>query len=47
MFEQAAQALISIVEITELFPFIIKVDLYGGIYSIYDSITCAGVSLID
>ena len=37
VFESAAEALISIVEMTELFPFIIKVDLYGGIYSIYDS----------
>lgn len=35
--EIAAEALISIVEMTELFPFIIKVDLYGGIFSIYDS----------
>jgi len=37
VFEIAAEALISIVEMTEMFPFIIKVDLYGGIYSIYDS----------
>jgi hypothetical protein len=35
--ELAAQALISLIDTTELFPFVIKVDLYGGIFSVYAS----------
>lgn len=33
----ASQALISLIDTTELFPPVIKIDLYGGIYSVYDS----------
>jgi len=32
----AAQALTCVVETAELLPFPIKVDLYGGIYSVFD-----------
>lgn len=33
----AAQAMMTLLDITELFPFMIKIDLYGGIYSVYNS----------
>jgi hypothetical protein len=33
----AAQALTCLIETTELFPFVIKVDLYGGIFSVFES----------
>jgi hypothetical protein len=32
-----SQALISLIDTTELFPFLIKCDLYGGIFSVFDS----------
>jgi hypothetical protein len=35
--ELAAQALVCLIDTTELFPFVIKIDLYGGIFSVYDS----------
>jgi hypothetical protein len=35
--ELAAHALVSLIDTTELFPLVIRVDLYGGIYSVYES----------
>jgi hypothetical protein len=35
--EIAAAALDALLETTELLPFMIRIDLYGGIYSVYDS----------
>lgn len=32
-----SQALMSLIDTAELFPFLIKCDLYGGIFSIFDS----------
>lgn len=44
--ELAAQSLTCLMETTELFPSMIKIDLYGGIYSIYESISPMLIVLI-
>lgn len=37
-FDLAAQALSCLIETTELFPFVFKVDLYGGVFSVFESL---------
>ena len=34
--ELAAEALLALIDITEILPYIIRIDLYGGIFSFYD-----------
>ena len=43
----AAEALLCLMETTELFPFMIKIDLYGGVYSIYESKVPILIALIN
>jgi len=35
--ELVAEALLALIDITEILPHIIKIDLYGGIFRFYDS----------
>ena len=44
--ELAAQSLTCLMETTELFPSMIKIDLYGGIFSIYESIIPTSIALM-
>jgi hypothetical protein len=44
--ELAAQSLLCLMETTELFPSMIKIDLYGGVYSIYESKIPIPIALI-
>ena len=45
--EIAAQALLCLIETIELFPSMIKIDLYGGVYSIYESKVRILIALIN